>query len=52
MTTTTDRVQSEARFERPPRRLTGPRRPLRDVELHYVANGLIGLIFAATGPSR
>jgi benzoate membrane transport protein len=36
--------------ERPPRPITGPRRVLRDWAPLYAANGLIGLIFAATGP--
>lgn len=37
-------------IERPPRPLTGPGRLLRDFGPLYAANGLIGLIFAATGP--
>ena len=39
-----------ALIERPPRPLTGPRRLRRDLGPLYAANGLIGLIFAATGP--
>jgi benzoate membrane transport protein len=37
-------------IERPPRPLTGLRRVRRDLGPLYAANGLIGLIFAATGP--
>ena len=37
-------------IERPPRPLTGVRRLVRDLGPLYAANGLIGLIFAATGP--
>jgi benzoate membrane transport protein len=37
-------------FERPARPLPGPRRVLRDAGGLYAANGLIGVIFAATGP--
>lgn len=37
-------------FERPARPLTGPRRLRQDFGALYAANGLIGLIFAATGP--
>src|SRR5690242_19268240 len=37
-------------FERPPRPLPGPRRLRDDLGPIYAANGLIGLIFAATGP--
>ena len=37
-------------IERPVRPIPGPRRLLRDVGAVYAANGLIGLIFAATGP--
>ena len=37
-------------IERPARPLPGPRRLLRDLGTAYAANGLIGLIFAATGP--
>ena len=37
-------------IERPPRPLTGPGRLRRDLGLLYAANGLIGLIFSATGP--
>jgi benzoate membrane transport protein len=36
--------------ERPVRPVPGPRRLLRDSGSLYAANGLIGLIFAATGP--
>ncbi len=39
-----------ALIEHPPRPLAGPRRVLRDLGLLYAGNGLIGLIFAATGP--
>ncbi|MFR9803602.1 benzoate/H(+) symporter BenE family transporter [Pseudonocardia sp. RS010] len=38
------------RFERPPGPATTPRRFVRDLGPQYVANGLVGLIFAATGP--
>jgi benzoate membrane transport protein len=37
-------------IERPARPIPGPRRLLRDLGAVYAANGLIGLIFAATGP--
>jgi benzoate membrane transport protein len=37
-------------IERPARPLTGPGRLRRDLGLLYAANGLIGLIFSATGP--
>ena len=37
-------------IERPPRPLTGLRRLGEDAGGLYAANGLIGLIFAATGP--
>ncbi len=37
-------------IERPPRPLAGLRRVLQDLGPLYAANGLIGLIFAATGP--
>ena len=37
-------------LERPVRPLPGPRRLLRDAGGVYAANGLIGLVFAATGP--
>ncbi|SFN53665.1 benzoate membrane transport protein [Pseudonocardia ammonioxydans] len=43
-------MSTEPRFERPPRALPGPRQVLRDLGPQYAANGLIGLIFAATGP--
>jgi benzoate membrane transport protein len=36
--------------ERPLRPLPGPRRLVRDVGAVYAANGLIGFVFAATGP--
>ncbi len=37
-------------IERPVRPLPGPRRLLRDAGGVYAANGLIGVVFAATGP--
>jgi benzoate membrane transport protein len=37
-------------IERPARPLPGPRQLVRDIGPIYAANGLIGLIFAATGP--
>ncbi|MBM7808518.1 benzoate membrane transport protein [Geodermatophilus bullaregiensis] len=37
-------------LERPVRPLAGPRRLLQDAGGVYAANGLIGLVFAATGP--
>ena len=37
-------------LERPPRPFPGPRRLATDLGTVYAANGLIGLIFAATGP--
>ena len=37
-------------IERPPRPLAGPGRLLRDFGPLYAANGLIGVIFSATGP--
>jgi benzoate membrane transport protein len=37
-------------IERPAARPPGFRRLLADVDLIYVVNGFIGLIFAATGP--
>jgi benzoate membrane transport protein len=37
-------------IERPPRPLAGPGRLLRDIGPLYAANGLIGVIFSATGP--
>jgi benzoate membrane transport protein len=43
-------VEREHLIERPVRPLTGPRRLLHDLGAAYAANGLIGLIFAATGP--
>jgi benzoate membrane transport protein len=36
--------------ERPVRPLPGPRRLLRDAGTVYATNGLIGLVFTATGP--
>ncbi|MEJ8278184.1 benzoate/H(+) symporter BenE family transporter [Pseudonocardia spirodelae] len=48
--TTTDGPAAAARFERPPLPVTRPGRVLRDLGPQYLANGLIGLIFAATGP--
>ena len=48
---TVDRAgAAPALIERPPRPLTGLRRVRRDLGPLYAANGLIGLIFAATGP--
>ena len=46
------RVQavSHQTIERPVGRPPGPRRVLRDWGAGYAANGLVGLIFAATGP--
>jgi benzoate membrane transport protein len=41
---------AEHLIERPTRPLHGPRRLLRDAGPVYAANGLIGLVFAATGP--
>lgn len=41
---------STSRFERPRHRPPGPRRILGDLGARYAANGLIGLIFSATGP--
>jgi len=41
---------SSTLFERPARPPTGPRRLLHDLGALYAANGLIGLVFAATGP--
>jgi benzoate membrane transport protein len=38
-------------WEPPPRPLTRPRQVLGDAGLQYVVNGLVGLIFAATGPA-
>ncbi len=38
------------RFEPPARPLPGPSRLVRDLSPRYVANGLVGLVFAATGP--
>ncbi|WP_219413836.1 benzoate/H(+) symporter BenE family transporter [Pseudonocardia nigra] len=43
-------VAASTRFERPPRPLPGPRRLVHDVGVLYAANGLVGLVFAATGP--
>ncbi|RZL76933.1 MAG: benzoate transporter [Rhodococcus sp. (in: high G+C Gram-positive bacteria)] len=56
MTTTEEPTRSEdvpartPRFERPPWPPAGPRRMIGDLGGTYVANGLIGLIFSATGP--
>ena len=47
---TVEGAESRTLIERPPRPLTGPRRVRRDLGALYAANGLIGLIFAATGP--
>lgn len=41
---------SAPRLERPPGAPPGPRQVLRDLGPQYAANGLIGLVFAATGP--
>lgn len=38
------------RFERPARPVVGPRRVLADLTASTAANGLIGLVFSATGP--
>ncbi|MEU9821157.1 benzoate/H(+) symporter BenE family transporter [Pseudonocardia alni] len=48
--TTTDRPAAVDRFERPPLPVTRPGGVFRDLGPQYLANGLIGLIFAATGP--
>jgi benzoate membrane transport protein len=48
--TATGPVEGPHLIERPPRPLPGPRRLARDLGALYAANGLIGLIFAATGP--
>jgi benzoate membrane transport protein len=45
-----DPTTATHRFERPVRPLPGPHRLAQDFGLLYSANGLIGLIFAATGP--
>ncbi|MCZ4587430.1 benzoate/H(+) symporter BenE family transporter [Rhodococcus opacus] len=56
MTTTEEPTRSEdvqthpPRFERPPWPPVGPRRLIGDLGGTYAANGLIGLIFSATGP--
>ncbi|MFC4002415.1 benzoate/H(+) symporter BenE family transporter [Prauserella oleivorans] len=55
MTTTIDddgavAVEAQGRFERPVRPLAGLRRLSRDAGGTYVANGLVGLVFSATGP--
>ena len=47
---TVEGAESRTLIERPPRPLTGPSRVRRDLGALYAANGLIGLIFAATGP--
>ncbi|RZT83537.1 benzoate membrane transport protein [Pseudonocardia sediminis] len=41
---------STRRFERPERRPPGARRILGDLGPRYAANGLIGVVFSATGP--
>ncbi|GAB2733770.1 benzoate/H(+) symporter BenE family transporter [Salinifilum aidingensis] len=38
------------RFERPARPVAGPRRAIADLTATTAANGLIGLVFSATGP--
>lgn len=43
-------MSGRPRFERPPGAPPGPRQVVRDLGPQYVANGLIGLVFAATGP--
>ena len=43
-------AEPPALIEHPPRPLAGLRRVLRDLGPLYAGNGLIGLIFAATGP--
>lgn len=43
-------MTAEPRFEPPPGAPPGLRRVLRDLGPQYAVNGLIGLIFAATGP--
>src|SRR6476660_725573 len=56
MTTTEEPTRSDdvqtrpPRFERPPWPPAGPRRLIGDLGGTSVANGLIGLIFSATGP--
>lgn len=50
MASTDTDPSASRRFERPPRPLPGPGSVLRDVGPRYVVNGLIGLVFAATGP--
>jgi benzoate membrane transport protein len=47
---TVGRAGHEHLIERPVRPLPGPRRLLRDGGPLYAANGLVGLVFAATGP--
>jgi benzoate membrane transport protein len=46
----TDAPARQNLIERPDRPPPGPRQVLRDIGPVYVANALIGLIFAATGP--
>ncbi|MEU2005550.1 benzoate/H(+) symporter BenE family transporter [Rhodococcus sp. NPDC019627] len=46
----TDVVSRYPRFERPSWPAAGPRRVIADFGGIYAANGLIGLIFSATGP--
>lgn len=48
--TTTDSPAAKPRFEPPPTPATTPRRVLSDFGLLYAVNGLVGVIFAATGP--
>ncbi len=48
--TMTDSATNPARFERPPSPATSPRQVARDIGPQYVVNGMIGLLFAATGP--
>jgi benzoate membrane transport protein len=43
-------TEKPALIERPPRPIPGPGQVRRDLGPLYAANGLIGLIFAATGP--
>ncbi|HRO29055.1 MULTISPECIES: benzoate/H(+) symporter BenE family transporter [Micrococcaceae] len=55
MTTTEDPPQAaapgrEPLFERPGGRPVGPRRAWRDLGPEYAANGLVGVVFSASGP--
>ena len=43
-------AESRTLIERPPRPVTNLARLRRDLGPLYAANGLVGLIFAATGP--